>query len=409
MTFARGLLTMLAIVGAAAACGNAAPIPQVSSVYPNGGPAPPPPPPRGDEFARGKFRSPLSVADAEQILLRTRVFEIGGMPPKRQVQAYNVIADQPDARARFESIAVRAEPAGRLYALCGLIALRSDLASTVSAGLAANGHTLTVFDSDEVSDQSASQLLDLIQRRRLWDEMRAARREVAAYFADVPLTPAARDAVNRYTAMINSGQSEIGRAIESAFSAIAPMREAVMSGGRFGHNQLETLSEVEFDRLAGDLRGVVLGRSEIVFVEPDAPYFAKLAATDGDEADRAFFEALTATRPRPVWSVYVEQQTDFSGCIRFGSMALVDTYRRWLEFRRQFPDRYAAGVRAEIDAVSFQLTESTCACGDLASVERELDRFVRDYPSAPIRSKVEIRLKAVRARTSLVRANCKSG
>jgi len=264
---------MLAIVGAAAACGNAAPIPQVSSVYPNGKEAPPPPPP-----------------------------------------------------------------------------------------------------------------------------------------PTVPLTSAAQSAVDRYRMAINAALSgSADRGIELAFSAIAPMREVLMNGGRNGHNQLETLPAAEFDRLEKELAGVMIGRQEIVFVVTDVDYFVKLAAAQGDATDRAFFTALKATRPAPNWPVYIEQQTDFSGCIRFGSLTLVETYRRWVNFERQFPDRYAAGVRAEIDDVSFQLTESTCACGDRASVDRELGRFVRDFPSAPIRSKVEGRLKALRAGTSPVRANCKSG
>jgi len=50
-------------------------------------------PPGRDDYGRRSFDSPLSLQDAEAILRRTPVFEFGGMPPKRQVQAFNVVSN----------------------------------------------------------------------------------------------------------------------------------------------------------------------------------------------------------------------------------------------------------------------------------------------------------------------------
>ena len=42
------------------------------------------------------------------------------MPPKRQGQAFNVLFEQADAVARFQTISAKSGPAGRLYALAAL-------------------------------------------------------------------------------------------------------------------------------------------------------------------------------------------------------------------------------------------------------------------------------------------------
>jgi len=114
---------------------------------------------------------------------------------------------------------------------------------------------------------------------------------------------------------------------------------------------LESLTEEEFGRLKRELPSALINREEVVFVEPDPAYFAKLAAARGDSADRAFFAALKATYPEPVWPVYIEQQTDYSGCTRFGSMSLVDTFHAWAQFQRGCPDRYVAAAKHEVGLV----------------------------------------------------------
>src|SRR2546428_4202228 len=174
---------------------------------------------------------------------------------------------------------------------------------------------------------------------------------------------AAVDAYRSAIRLAESGRSS--RGIEAAFSALVSMREALMQI-RNSQDVLESLPAEEFQRLGRDLPGAIVNREEVVFVEPDPGYFATLAAARGDGADRAFFSALKATYPESVWPVYVEQQTDYSGCTRFGSMTLVETYRAWIDFQRKFPGRYAAGVKKEIDVVIEHLTTSTCACSDLA-------------------------------------------
>jgi hypothetical protein len=104
------------LLAAASACG-------AGDVVPTPPPAPDltrrpaPKLPGSDDFAERTFTEPLSLQDAEAVLKRTRVFGFGGMPPKRQVQAFNVVFEQSDAVARFRSLGTAASAAGQLYSL----------------------------------------------------------------------------------------------------------------------------------------------------------------------------------------------------------------------------------------------------------------------------------------------------
>jgi hypothetical protein len=216
-------------------------------------------------------------------------------------------------------------------------------------------------------------------------------------------------AVETYQSAIRSAASQRSSGgIESAFSALASVREALLEM-RNGQTVLESLPDEDVRRLGRDLPGVVINRDEAVYVTPDVDYFMALATAWGDGADRVFCAALKATYPKSVWPVYARQQTDFSGCTRFGSLSLVDTYRIWSDFQRKFPRRYVTGAKKEIDAAMEALTESTCACGGRAAVEMELRQFLHDFPTSSIRVKIDQRLEALRAGRSDIRLNCISG
>lgn len=222
------------------------------------------------------------------------------------------------------------------------------------------------------------------------------------------LSSSDREAVQRYRTAVGAAKSGTsGSALETAFSALARLREALL-GVRGEQTVLESLSEQQFADLQQQLPGVLIGRDEVVVVDPDADYFRRLAATNGGAADRAFFDVLKATYPDG-WPVYVERQTDYSGCTRFGSATLVGTYRAWTDFQRMYPGRYAAAAQAEAKAVLDNLATSTCSCGDAAGVQAEFQRFVQQFPDSPARAVVERRLKAARAGHSGIRTQCLSG
>ena len=218
-----------------------------------------------------------------------------------------------------------------------------------------------------------------------------------------------RTVVEAYRAAIKRAESSNQlREIEAAFKAVTPLREMLMAK-RGGKTVLESLSEPEFQALVQSLPAAAIGRNEILYVEPEVDYFMKIATAHGESVDRAFFSALRATRPDSVWPQFVERQTDYSGCVRFGSMTLVDAYRAWSDFPHQFPGRYTDGAKRELDAVVKELTSSTCVCGDAASVELELKRFLADFPPSAVRTQVDQRLRAVQERRSNLKFKCVSG
>ncbi len=71
---------------------------------------------------------------------------------------------------------------------------------------------------------------------------------------------------------------------------------------RDGTTVLESRSDAEFARVQQVLREALVAREEVVFVELDPQYFLRGARERGDSADR----------------LYVERQTDSSGCTTFG-------------------------------------------------------------------------------------------
>jgi len=230
----------------------------------------------------------------------------------------------------------------------------------------------------------------------------------AGSVAVAQLSTADRASVEACRTAIRSAQSgHATRAIESAFTALESMRVALLEV-RNGHSVIESLSDEEFRRLRL-LPCAVINREEVLLVKPEVECFVKLARARGDRADRAFTAALKTTYPDSVWPVYTDQQTDYSGCTRFGTKSLVATYRAWSEFQRAFPGRYVAPAKNEKEAVIVELTESTCACGDIASVERDLSQFLQVFPTSTDRVPVERRLQDLRAGRANIRARCVSG
>ena len=219
----------------------------------------------------------------------------------------------------------------------------------------------------------------------------------------------ARQAIERYRAAIQSAQKDPSHGrLEAAFRAIEPLRQSLVSSRDGALSVLESLSDQEFTALRRGLTGLAVNRDEVVFVKPDVAFFRKLAGR-GDRADRAFFTALASTYPDSVWPVYIEQQTDYSGCTRFGGGTLGSTYLAWATFRRQYPKRYEQASASHLDDIVGALTGSTCACGDRASVERELSELLRRARGREIRAKVEARLLAVRRDRANIRFACTSG
>lgn len=223
--------------------------------------------------------------------------------------------------------------------------------------------------------------------------------------------PSVDDEIKAYERAIAAAESSgTPRGVESAFAAIGDLRQALFAPAPGGtRSVLESLPEADF-ALLEQLPGVFVRRVEILLVHPAAGFFVELAARLGDQADQRFAAALAATYPDGHWPVYVEPQTDYSGCTAFGAGVLLETYLAWSAMARDFPGRYVSAVARERDTVVEKITRSTCACGDAAAVVGELRRTAAALPPAdPIIPSVKERLAALDEGRSNIRFDCISG
>lgn len=171
---------------------------------------------------------------------------------------------------------------------------------------------------------------------------------------------------------------------------------------------LERLNEEEFQVVVLKMKGFIVNRQETVFVEPDPAFFIALANRAGDQASVEFFEAYRKTKPNG-WPAYIEQQTDYSGCIRYGTLSLVDTYKVWDTYREKYPTRYPQEVTKFVRDIEDDLTEGTCACDDKEAVLREFAAFGRAFPRAKISVRLREKFDQIRQGKSDIREHCVSG
>jgi hypothetical protein len=134
-----------------------------------------------------------------------------------------------------------------------------------------------------------------------------------------------------------------------------------------------------------------------------------LARRHGGDADVQFFEAYRQTRGAGGRPTYVEPHTDYTGCTKYGSLRLVEAYRRWTDYRLRHADRYTAPVAAAIQDIEAQLAGGTCACGARASVLSELRAFVEAFPGDSIVPSLRERMGTIEAGTSGIRFVCVAG
>jgi hypothetical protein len=192
--------------------------------------------------------------------------------------------------------------------------------------------------------------------------------------------------------------------LEDVYAAAVRLGEAIAAG-----TTLESMPASEFDALQTKLPGLILNREEALIAEPRPSYFADLAQKFGGPEDRAFFAVLSHIRPDGAWAIYVEQQTDYSGCTRFGGGSLVDSYRQWRRFRSRFPRAYAPFVARGLADVEEQVTESSCACGSAEETARGLDEFAAAFPDSRASAAASHRSRAILRHQSAIRFRCVSG
>lgn len=222
------------------------------------------------------------------------------------------------------------------------------------------------------------------------------------------LESADRAVIDRYKSALAEAKSGTGK-IEAAFSTITSVSDALMRNESDEGVLLENLSEYDFLALERELEGIWINREETVYVKPNPEYWARLAEERGEQADKAFFNALKTTYPSSIWPVYLEPQTDYSGCTRFGSMKLVDTYGLWTKVETEFPDNYKAAVAKEIERVKEELISSSCVCGRQQDVVKELETFLVRFPRSSHFQELKSKLDLIKKGFYVIYERCQSG
>lgn len=190
----------------------------------------------------------------------------------------------------------------------------------------------------------------------------------------------------------------------------ASVESVVRKGKAVGEklDEIEALSAADYSLLEKKMKGFIVNREEILFIEPDLKFFAQLSERSGTKTDAAFFVLMRIIKPDNVFPVYIERQTDVSGCTIYGIGALTILYGKALQFKRAYPKAYTSDINEEINEMLEEFTEGTCSCGTRAGVEREFRAFIKAFPRDKNTPKVKKRLANLR-RNKEFRFNCQSG
>ncbi|HEX8367060.1 MAG TPA: hypothetical protein VF604_00700 [Pyrinomonadaceae bacterium] len=174
-------------------------------------------------------------------------------------------------------------------------------------------------------------------------------------------------------------------------------------------DELESLSEAEYALLEKKMKGFVVNREEVLVIEPDLEFFARLSGTRGTRADTAFFTVMREIKPDNVFRAYIEMQTDVTGCTNYGDGVLTSLYGKALQFKRAYPNAYAGEIDEEINEIPEEfITDDICACGEREKVFREFRLFIRTFPKDKNTPEIKKNLATLQKRKD-AGFNCRSG
>jgi hypothetical protein len=144
--------------------------------------------------------------------------------------------------------------------------------------------------------------------------------------------------------------------------------------------EMEGLTEADYSRLTRLMRGFVINRDEVLYIEPDSKFFARLSRKLGTRKDVSFFVLKQQLRPDNVWAAYIEQETDSTGCTQYGNGSLTRLYGQAVAYRKAYPNGYRFAVNYEIEQILERFSSNICGCGNVGAASKEFRSFVTAYP-----------------------------
>ena len=157
-----------------------------------------PSPPLPPDYERPDYTDTLHVgqiglAQAKIILLKTNTFadaSIGFVgSPSRQVQAFNIVLDQPDPIPILEELSRDARLPGRLYALCGFQVLDRARFERLSRVLRASDATVRTFGGCITSANWVREIVAHLDEDRTGKRFRDARARTYELFSQYDKPP----------------------------------------------------------------------------------------------------------------------------------------------------------------------------------------------------------------------------
>ena len=106
-----------------------------------------------------------------------------GSRPGRQIQAFNVVLDQPDSRDRFHRLSRESRPPGRLYALCGLLLVARGEGDGFAHSLSLVSGDVAVREADYIFETSIMRAVVLVYADDVANKLTAQRDAAYSLFA----------------------------------------------------------------------------------------------------------------------------------------------------------------------------------------------------------------------------------
>lgn len=194
-------------------------------------------------------------------------------------------------------------------------------------------------------------------------------------------------------------QSAHPQSLEPLFIKAGQAQDALMQiDGSFAEGDfayIEKLSEAEYAAIKLRMRGFILAREGAIYAQPDPAVLLDLALAHGTPADQAFFQLHRNFWGASLFPIYLKSKGDVSGCVRYGEGIVVELYEDWQRYARSYPGQYTEVVRQTLADLEDTVALGTCACGDAASVVRELRTFARRYPMSRVRKAALTRVREI--------------
>ena len=217
--------------------------------------------------------------------------------------------------------------------------------------------------------------------------------------------PAAIDAYAAELAKVEQASAPVS--LEPLFAAAEQAQDALMLIQDGDRAWLDVLTESEYAALKVELRGLKLSRGFDTYAQPDGQFLFRLAKAHGRAEDRAFFRLYSRFWTAEQLPQYLSMGKTTTPCVRFGSSIVTNLYASWAAFASSYPQAYPAFTKQTLQDLEEAVALGVCACGNEASVSRELKGFLKRFPQTAVATQIGTRLRELKDNPNLHPVHCR--